>query len=156
MIFFLDKVCVVKIMGVFLSQKRLRLRLSQSICGKSLGMCSVMWPTIAPSQILPPITPVIDFGKIGGAQPSCNPPQIPYSRIPGSTGSSTDRINGTQERSLQHVYIRVDLCVPCKLPLLLSIPGDGCLRSSWRGGSLLICLDFLLRWKMTNEQIYKI
>ena len=113
-------------------------------------MCSVMWPTIAPSHGLPPITPVIDFGKPGGAQPSCNPPQIPYSRIPGSTGSSINCINGTQRRSLQHVYIRVDLCVPCKLPLLLSIPGDGCLRSSWRGGSLLICFDFLLTNRHPN------
>ena len=99
---------------------------------------------------LPPITPVIDFGKPGGTQPSCNPPRFLYSRILGSTGSSINCINGTQQRSLQHVYIRVDLCVPCKLPPLLPIPRDGCLRSSWRGGSLQIYLDFLLTHRHPN------
>ena len=64
-----------------------------------LAMCSVMWPTIAPSHDSPTITPVIDFGKTGGSRPSCNPPRTLYSRVLGSTGSSTVHAQWNPEKS---------------------------------------------------------
>ena len=81
----------------------------------AIGMCSVMWPTIAPSQDLPTITPVIDFGKTGGTRPSCNPPRTLYSRVLGSTGSSTVHAQWNPGKSAATRLRPRSYALPCKL-----------------------------------------
>ena len=102
------------------------------------GMCSVMWPTIAPSQDLPTITPVIDFGKTGGTRPSCNPPRTLYSRVLGSTGSSTVHAQWNPGKSAA-TRLRSGRPDPLRCPAS-SLPRFhpfGCCRWSFRRGKTI-------------------
>ena len=94
----------------------------KNLLEKHFGVRSVIRPTIAPYHYLPPITPVIDFGKPGGARPSGNPPRLLYSRGSDRQVFPLGDPNGNLKRALQHVRPKP---YACPASSLLSFPTQG-------------------------------